>query len=151
MKKFTILMGLFLATMVTGQAMAQTVTLTMEDVNKIEQHIVGLNTQIEALEKEIAELKSQAKIKKNSDTVLEDFDVGEGFVVDAFYVKSSYAHIELDVTDPAIKKIICRVKSADGQTIASGSSSYLKLGWTTQLVSLDTKDVDDLTVTCKAQ
>ena len=49
MKKFTILMGLFLATVITGSAFAQSVTLTAEQVEKIEAHIIGLDKQIAEL------------------------------------------------------------------------------------------------------
>lgn len=59
MKKFTILMGLFLATVITGSAFAQPVTFTPEQIKKIEDHIVGLNTQIEELTAENKALKAE--------------------------------------------------------------------------------------------
>jgi len=51
MKKFTILMSLFALTLMAGSAFAQSVTLTAEQVEKIEAHIIGLDKQISELTK----------------------------------------------------------------------------------------------------
>ena len=49
MKKFTILMSLFCLTIMAGSAFAQSVTLTAEQIKKIEEHIVGLDKQVAEL------------------------------------------------------------------------------------------------------
>jgi|13_taG_2_1085334.scaffolds.fasta_scaffold11663_7 hypothetical protein len=69
MKKFTILMCLVLATVITGSAFAQSVTLTAEQVEKIEAHIIGLDKQISELTR-IKEIQANAikeLTKKNLD------------------------------------------------------------------------------------
>ena len=75
MKKFTILMGLFLATVITGSAFAQPVTFTPEQIKKIEDHIVGLNTQIEELTAENKALKAEiAEANKKANAPSENAD-----------------------------------------------------------------------------
>ena len=59
MKKF--LVALLLGTTIAGSAFAQSVTFTPEQIKKIEDHIIGLNTQIEEL---TAKNKQQAEIIK---------------------------------------------------------------------------------------
>ena len=59
MKKFTILMSLFCFTIMAGSAFAQSVTLTAEQIEKIEEHIVGLD-------KQVAELTAQHKTQSET-------------------------------------------------------------------------------------
>jgi archaellum component FlaC len=102
MKKFTILMGLFLATVITGSAFAQPVTFTPEQIKKIEDHIIGLNTQIEELTAENKSLKAEiAEANKNADA---PSDNAEG-VVDSLINSEDFNVVKEEPSNISCKQV----------------------------------------------
>jgi TolA-binding protein len=136
------------------------VTLSMAEINKIENHIKSLNERIAKLEKDNKKLEKQVKTQASSiDKLMKgdlklpkkvDKDSNDVFTIDSFYTKNGWAYVELNVTEQ-VNKITCRVKNSSGQTIKSDITYRPTVGWHTQMMSLPSKNMSGLKVNCQSQ
>lgn len=114
-------------------------------VADLQARIAELESIATAQQDRIADLL--AEILKLKKPVKKDNNI---FVIDSFYTKGSWAYVEIDVKK-SVNKVVCRVKNSAGQTVNSGSTYMPTVGWHTQMMSLPSKNMTGLTVSCQSQ